>query len=54
LNIHECVPITTEFVSGDNTFLVTESESTLMLIGVVYALENPRKVSLEMMEVQSG
>lgn len=40
--------------NGDKTFLVTENESTFIPIGQVHALENPGKVELEMIEVQSG
>jgi mannose-1-phosphate guanylyltransferase len=39
---------------GDKTFLGTENESTYIPIGLVHALENPGKVPLEMIEVQSG
>ena len=40
--------------NGDKTFLVTENESTFIPIGQIHALENPGKVELEMIEVQSG
>jgi mannose-1-phosphate guanylyltransferase len=33
---------------------VTENESTYIPIGVIHALENPGKMPLEMIEVQSG
>lgn len=45
---------TAKVTNGDNTFLVTENESTYIPIGVVHALENPGKVPLELIEVQSG
>jgi mannose-1-phosphate guanylyltransferase len=45
---------TASVTNGDKTFLVTENESTYIPIGVVHALENPGKVPLEMIEVQSG
>ncbi|MBF7072220.1 mannose-1-phosphate guanylyltransferase/mannose-6-phosphate isomerase [Glaciecola sp. MH2013] len=45
---------TAKVTNGDKTFLVTENESTYIPIGVVHALENPGKVALEMIEVQSG
>lgn len=45
---------TAKVTNGDNTFLVTENESTYIPIGVVHALENPGKIPLEMIEVQSG
>ncbi len=38
----------------DNTQLVTENESVYIPIGAVHALENPGKIPLELMEVQSG
>lgn len=45
---------TAKVTNGDRTFLVTENESTYIPVGVVHALENPGKVPLEMIEVQSG
>ena len=33
---------------------MTENESTYIPIGIVHSLENPGKVPLEMIEVQSG
>jgi len=45
---------TASVTNGEKTFLVTENESTYIPIGVVHALENPGKVPLEMIEVQSG
>jgi mannose-1-phosphate guanylyltransferase/mannose-6-phosphate isomerase len=39
---------------GDETFVVTENQSTYIPIGVTHRLENPGKVMLEMIEVQSG
>lgn len=38
----------------DNTKLVTENESVYIRIGAVHALENPGKIPLELIEVQSG
>ena len=40
--------------NGDNTFLLAENESTYIQIGVTHALENPGKIPLEIIEVQSG
>lgn len=40
--------------NGDKTFFLTENESTYIPVGVVHALENPGKVNLEIIEVQSG
>ena len=39
---------------GDATFLLAENESTYIPVGVVHGLENPGKVPLELIEVQSG
>ena len=38
----------------DNTQLVTENESVYIPICAVHALENPGKIPLELIEVQSG
>ncbi len=35
-------------------FLLTENQSTYIPVGVIHALENPGKVPLELIEVQSG
>ena len=40
--------------NGDKTFLLSENESTYIPVGVVHALENPGRVPLEIIEVQSG
>jgi mannose-1-phosphate guanylyltransferase len=40
--------------NGDETFLLSENESTYIPIGVTHALENPGKIPLELIEVQSG
>jgi len=40
--------------NGDKTFLVNENESTYIPVGIVHALENPGKIDLELIEVQSG
>ncbi|MDB2434666.1 mannose-1-phosphate guanylyltransferase/mannose-6-phosphate isomerase [Luminiphilus sp.] len=40
--------------NGDETFLLTENQSTYIPIGAVHALENPGKVPLEIIEIQSG
>ncbi|MCM0147557.1 mannose-1-phosphate guanylyltransferase/mannose-6-phosphate isomerase [Photobacterium galatheae] len=45
---------TAKVTQGDKTWLLTENESTYIPIGVVHALENPGKIPLEMIEVQSG
>ncbi|WP_113906560.1 mannose-1-phosphate guanylyltransferase/mannose-6-phosphate isomerase [Aliidiomarina celeris] len=38
----------------DETSLVTENESVYIPVGAVHALENPGKIPLELIEVQSG
>jgi mannose-1-phosphate guanylyltransferase len=45
---------TAKVTNGDKTILLTENQSTYIPIGVVHALENPGKVELELIEVQSG
>jgi mannose-1-phosphate guanylyltransferase/mannose-6-phosphate isomerase len=45
---------TARVIRGDETFLVSENESTYIPIGTRHRLENPGKVPLEMIEVQSG
>ncbi|TAA39600.1 mannose-1-phosphate guanylyltransferase/mannose-6-phosphate isomerase [Corallincola spongiicola] len=45
---------TAKVTNGDKTILLTENESTYIPVGVVHALENPGKVPLELIEVQSG
>ncbi|MFC3095483.1 mannose-1-phosphate guanylyltransferase/mannose-6-phosphate isomerase [Alteromonas sediminis] len=39
---------------GEETNLVTENESVYIPIGEIHALENPGKIPLELIEVQSG
>jgi mannose-1-phosphate guanylyltransferase / mannose-6-phosphate isomerase len=39
---------------GEETFMVSENESTYIPLGTKHRLENPGKVPLEMIEVQSG
>ena len=45
---------TAEVTRGDETFLVTENQSTYIPVGVVHRLHNPGRTPLEMIEVQSG
>ena len=45
---------TAKVTNGNKTFLVAENESTYIPIGVIHALENPGKLPLEIIEVQSG
>ena len=45
---------TARVTRGDETFLLTENQSTYIPLGVTHRLENPGKMMLEMIEVQSG
>ena len=45
---------TAKVTNGDKTFFLSENESTYIPVGVIHALENPGKVKLELIEVQSG
>ncbi|GGO72018.1 mannose-1-phosphate guanylyltransferase/mannose-6-phosphate isomerase [Bowmanella pacifica] len=45
---------TAQVTCDDETFLLTENESTYIPIGAVHSLENPGKIPLELIEVQSG
>ena len=45
---------TAKVTNGKNTLLVTENESTYISLGTIHALENPGKIPLEMIEVQTG
>lgn len=45
---------TAKVTNGDKDILLTENQSTYIPIGVIHALENPGKVPLELIEVQSG
>jgi len=45
---------TAKVQNGESEILLTENESTYIPIGVVHALENPGKIPLELVEVQSG
>jgi mannose-6-phosphate isomerase-like protein (cupin superfamily) len=40
--------------NGENTFLLSENESTFIPIGTVHSLENPGSVPLEIIEIQTG
>ncbi len=39
---------------GNEEKILAENESTFIPIGVIHALENPGKIPLELIEVQSG
>ena len=45
---------TAKVTRGDETFLLTENQSTYIPIGELHRLHNPGKTQLEMIEVQSG
>ena len=45
---------TAKVTRGDETLLVSENQSTFIPLGTKHRLENPGKVPLEMIEVQSG
>lgn len=45
---------TARVTRGNETFLLKENESTFIPIGVVHRIENPGKVMLRLIEVQSG
>ena len=43
-----------KLTNGEKTFILSENKSTYIPVGVIHALENPCKVPLELIEVQSG
>jgi mannose-1-phosphate guanylyltransferase/mannose-6-phosphate isomerase len=45
---------TAKVTKGDQTLLLSEDESTYIPLGTIHRLENPGRVDLEMIEVQSG
>lgn len=45
---------TARVVNGDQEILLTENQSTYIPLGAVHRLENPGKLPLELIEVQSG
>ncbi|WP_291992327.1 mannose-1-phosphate guanylyltransferase/mannose-6-phosphate isomerase [Candidatus Accumulibacter sp. ACC003] len=45
---------TAAIVRGDESLLLSENQSTYIPLGVVHRLENPGRIDLEMVEVQSG
>lgn len=40
--------------NGDRSFLLSENQSTYIRAGAIHSLENPGKIPLEIIEVQSG
>lgn len=45
---------TAKVTNGEKDILLTENQSTYIPIGVTHSLENPGKIPLELIEVQSG
>ncbi|MFL1406150.1 mannose-1-phosphate guanylyltransferase/mannose-6-phosphate isomerase [Marinobacter sp. M1N3S26] len=45
---------TAKVTNGENSYLVSENQSTYIPIGQVHTLENPGVINLELIEVQSG
>ena len=45
---------TAEVICGEETFLLTENQSAYIPVGAVHRLFNPGKITLELIEVQSG
>ncbi|KAI3590481.1 Mannose-1-phosphate guanylyltransferase [Cupriavidus sp. U2] len=45
---------TAKVFNGDNEMLLSENQSTYIPLGVTHRLENPGKIPLELIEVQSG
>lgn len=45
---------TAKVTIGDKTFLITENQSTFIPVGSIHQLENPGKIPLELLEIQSG
>lgn len=45
---------TAKVTIGGEEMLLTENQSTYIPVGIIHALENPGKIPLEMIEVQSG
>jgi mannose-1-phosphate guanylyltransferase/mannose-6-phosphate isomerase len=45
---------TARVTRGEETFLLSENQSTYIPLGVVHRLENPGTIPLELIEVQSG
>lgn len=45
---------TAEVTLDDKKFLLTENQSTFIPAGAIHMLENPGKIPLELLEIQSG
>ncbi len=45
---------TAKIVRGEETLLLSENQSTYIPLGVIHRLENPGRIDLEIVEIQSG
>jgi mannose-1-phosphate guanylyltransferase len=45
---------TAKITNGEQSFLLSENQSTYIPVGQIHALENPGRIPLELIEVQSG
>lgn len=45
---------TAKIIRGEETFTLSENQSTYIPLGVTHCLENPGKIPLEIIEIQSG
>jgi mannose-6-phosphate isomerase-like protein (cupin superfamily) len=45
---------TARVTHGEEDYLLTENQAAFIGVGIVHALENPGKIPLELIEVQSG
>ena len=45
---------TARVTRGEEVFVISENQSTYIPLGVVHRLENPGRIALELIEVQSG
>jgi mannose-1-phosphate guanylyltransferase len=45
---------TAKVQKGNETIVLSENQSTYIPLGEIHALENPGKIPLELIEVQSG
>ena len=45
---------TAKVTKGEETLMISENESVYLPVGIVHALENPGKIMLELIEVQTG
>jgi mannose-1-phosphate guanylyltransferase/mannose-6-phosphate isomerase len=45
---------TARVTCGEQSFLLTENQSTYIPVGATHRLENPGTITLEIIEVQSG